>query len=98
MDSGSLSIEGVWKGYSRRAQWSEVLVNISLKVELGEVVAVTGSRLEGKTTLLKIAAGMERPDKGSVLLGRLVLTDCRDSERSGLLGRQIVWIDREGPG
>jgi ABC-type sulfate/molybdate transport systems ATPase subunit len=30
------------------------------------VVAVVGSRYEGKTTLLRIAAGFERPDKGEV--------------------------------
>jgi predicted ABC-type transport system involved in lysophospholipase L1 biosynthesis ATPase subunit len=98
MDSGPLSIEGVWKGYSRGGQrWTEVLANVSLMVEPGEVVAVTGGRLEGKTTLLKITAGLERPDKGTVSLGDRLLVDCRDGQQSELLGRQIMWVDRHGP-
>ncbi len=98
MNSEQLSVNGVWKRYSQGEQWTEVLANVSVDVEPGEVVAVTGSRFEGKTTLLKIAAGMERPDKGTVSLGDRELTDSRDGERSRLLGRQIVWIDRNGPG
>jgi ABC-type lipoprotein export system ATPase subunit len=98
MVSPPLKIDGVWKGYPRGAQWIEVLANVSFKVERGEVVAVTGSRLAGKTTLLKIAAGMEQPDKGSVLLCGGVKTDCSDGERSRLLGREVVWLDRDGPG
>jgi ABC-type Mn2+/Zn2+ transport system ATPase subunit len=41
---------------------------------------------------------MERPDKGIVSLGGRVRTDCRDSERSRLLGHELVWLDRVGPG
>jgi uncharacterized protein RhaS with RHS repeats len=39
MDSSPLTIDGVWKGYPRGAQWTEVLANVSLKVQPGEVVA-----------------------------------------------------------
>jgi putative ABC transport system ATP-binding protein len=97
VDPGTLSIEGVWKGYSRGSQWTEVLANVSLDVQPGEVVAVEGGRFRGKTTLLKIAAGLERPDKGSVSLGACRLTDCRDAKQSHLLGYQIRWIDCHGP-
>lgn len=97
MNSGRLSVKGVWKGYSRGGQWTAVLENVTFEVEPGEIVAVTGSRLEGKTTLLRIAAGMERPDRGSVSLGDRRLTDCRDGEQSHLLGHQIMWLDRRGP-
>jgi ABC-type methionine transport system ATPase subunit len=93
-----LSVERVCKGYSRGRQWTGALEDVSLEVGPGEVVAVVGSRLAGKTTLLKIAAGLERPDKGSVSLGSQVLTDLRDRARSRLLGREIVWLDRDGPG
>lgn len=93
----SLVLRGVSKGYSRGGQWMEVLRDVSFGVEPGEVVAVVGSRLGGKTTLLKIAAGIECPDRGSVSLGNQRLTDLRDRARSQLLGHEIVWIDRDGP-
>lgn len=44
-----------------------VLVDVSLEVHPGEVVAVLAQRAQGKTSLLRVAAGMERPDRGSVL-------------------------------
>jgi ABC-type lipoprotein export system ATPase subunit len=97
MDAEPLSVEGVWKGYRRGPEWTEVLANVSLDVRAGEVVAVAGSRFEGKTTLLKIAAGLEQPDKGAVSLGGRRLTDGRDGAQARLLGRGIRWIDGSGP-
>jgi predicted ABC-type transport system involved in lysophospholipase L1 biosynthesis ATPase subunit len=93
-----LRIGGVSKGYSRGEEWIGVLADVSLEVAPGEVVAVVGSRLSGKTTLLKVAAGLERADKGSVSLGGRDLTDMPDRCRARLLGQEVVWIDRDGPG
>ncbi len=42
-------------------------MGVSLDVYAGEVVAVLAQRAQGKTSLLRVAAGMERPDRGSVL-------------------------------
>jgi putative ABC transport system ATP-binding protein len=92
-----LRVEGVSKGFSRGGRWLGVVSGVSFGVGRGEVVAVVGSRLEGKSTLLKIAAGMERPDEGCVSLGGLSLTGLRDRSRARLLGHEIVWIDRDGP-
>ena len=36
-------------------------------MQTGEVVAVLAQRAQGKTSLLRVAAGMERPDRGSVM-------------------------------
>lgn len=98
MVSGPLTVQEVWKGYWRGGQWTPVLDDVSLELEQGEIVAITGARFAGKTTLLKIAAGMEPPDKGSISLGDRELTGFRDRQRSRMLGHQIVWIDRHGPG
>lgn len=92
-----LSIKEISKGYSRGDRWIGVLENVSLEIVPGEIVAVTGARLAGKTTLLKVAAGTERPDKGSVSLGGHTLTEL-DQSRSQPLGRTVRWVDREGPG
>jgi ABC-type lipoprotein export system ATPase subunit len=93
-----LSAEGVWKGFSRGGQWTMALEDVSFAVPPGEVVAIVGGRLAGKTTLLRIAAGMERPDRGEVLLDGQNLAGLPDRSRTQLLGHQIVWINRDGPG
>jgi ABC-type cobalamin/Fe3+-siderophores transport system ATPase subunit len=64
---GSLSLRGVWLSYPRgRRHVVRVLVDVSLEVHPGEVVAVLAQRAQGKTSLLRVAAGMERPGRGSV--------------------------------
>jgi ABC-type cobalamin/Fe3+-siderophores transport system ATPase subunit len=64
---GSLALRGVWLSYPRgRRHVVRVLVDVSLEVHPGEVVAVLAQRAQGKTSLLRVAAGMERPSRGSV--------------------------------
>jgi predicted ABC-type transport system involved in lysophospholipase L1 biosynthesis ATPase subunit len=87
-----LSLEGVYKSYRRGARRLPVLVDVALEVHAGEIVAVVGPRHAGKTTLLKIAAGLEEPDAGTVRLGDLDLVGCSDEERSRVLGHEIAWI------
>jgi ABC-type nitrate/sulfonate/bicarbonate transport system ATPase subunit len=86
-----LLIEGMRKGYTRGG-WSPVFVDVSLEVARGEIVAVIGGRSEGKTTLLKIAAGVESPDGGTVSLEGRALADLEDRPR------EVRWVDRDGPG
>jgi ABC-type lipoprotein export system ATPase subunit len=93
-----LSLQGVGKGYRRGGRWLRVLVDVSLEVGPGELVAVVGSRGEGKTTLLEVAAGLRLPDEGKVWLGDVDLARCSDEERSRRLGAEIAWVHREGTG
>jgi len=93
----ALSVEGVWKGFSCDGRWTGVLEDVSFDVGRGEVVAIVGGRLRGKTTLLRVAAGIERPDKGEVSLGSRRLAVLRDRAWARLLGHEIVWVSRDGP-
>lgn len=74
-----------------------MLDGVSLEVRQGQIVAVVGGRLSGKTTLLQTVAGIERPEAGVMRLGEQELTAMSDRARRGLLGRELVWIDRAGP-
>jgi putative ABC transport system ATP-binding protein len=93
-----LSLRNVSKGFVRGGQPLPVLVDVSLEVAAGEIVAVVGSKDSGKTTLLRVAAGMERPETGEVWFGDRELTGFSDAKRTRLFGREIAWTDREGPG
>lgn len=68
-----LSLEDVSKTYVRGRRELVALRNVSLELEAGELVGVWGRRFSGRTTLLRVAAGLERPDRGRVLLGGLDL-------------------------
>ena len=43
----------------------EVLKDISLQVEEGEVLSIIGPSGSGKSTLLRCATGLETPDSGA---------------------------------
>jgi zinc transport system ATP-binding protein len=49
-------------------QGPQVLTGVDLQVEQGEFVAIAGPNGGGKTTLLRVALGLERPTHGEALL------------------------------
>lgn len=93
-----LQLDAIEKSYRRGERRLRVLDGLSLTVQPGQIVALLGSRYEGKTTLLKIAAGLERPDAGKVSFEGQDLTRLRTRQRERLLAGRIAWISREGAG
>ncbi len=93
-----LCMSEVDKSFRRGSQDLKVLKDASLRVGVGEVVCVLGTRGQGKTTLLRIAAGMESADSGEVRFRGEELTGLSDRKLSRLLGGQIAWVGRSGPG
>ena len=61
-----LTIEHLTKSYTERLLFDDTAFSINE----GEKVGVIGINGTGKSTLLKIAAGLEEPDQGSVVKGR----------------------------
>ena len=47
-----------------------VLKNINFKINKGDLVALTGPSGSGKSTLLRLIMGLEKPDEGSIKLGK----------------------------
>jgi iron complex transport system ATP-binding protein len=58
-----LEIQDIGVTRGRRA----VLRGVSMRVDVGEVVALIGPNGAGKTTLLEVIVGARRPDRGEVL-------------------------------
>jgi predicted ABC-type transport system involved in lysophospholipase L1 biosynthesis ATPase subunit len=92
-----LVVVGVSKYFSVGGECVIALNDVSFEVGCGEIVKVVGGSLDGKTTLLKVAAGMERPDEGSVRLWDRELTILSDRQRSRVLGSDVLWLSRSGP-
>lgn len=63
-----LEFSGVGKSYGRGQLERIAVRNVSLELGAGELLAVWGRRNSGRSTLMRIAAGLEAPDKGSVWL------------------------------
>jgi spermidine/putrescine transport system ATP-binding protein len=59
---GAVSLRGIWKSFGG----TPVVKDVSLDVEAGEFLTFLGPSGCGKTTLLRLIAGFERPDTGTV--------------------------------
>lgn len=64
--SSILNFQNVSKGFGQGAERTEVLKDICLEVEEGEFVAILGFSGTGKSTLMNMVAGLEKPDSGKV--------------------------------
>jgi nitrate/nitrite transport system ATP-binding protein len=70
-----LELNNVSKGYGFGSKRAEVLRDINLHINEGEFVAIVGYSGAGKTTLMSLIAGLQRPDEGSVTLRGETVTE-----------------------
>jgi len=93
-----LSLRGVSLSFPRgRRHVVRVLADISFDLYAGESVTVLARRSQGKTSLLRVAAGMERPDRGSVMFAGEDVWRLSDRRRSRLLSGEIGLVERTAP-
>ncbi len=87
-----LEVHELCKGYNSGDQRLEILVNLSLVLNQGEMVAVTGASGSGKSTLLHLIGGMDQPDQGSIRILQRELSKLSPSELSGFRNRTIGFV------
>ena len=75
----SLEVKEIKKSFTEE---EAVLDNISLKISKGEFITLLGSSGCGKTTTLRIIAGLEQPDAGSVWLDGREVTGLEPNQRN----------------
>jgi putative ABC transport system ATP-binding protein len=76
-----------------------VLQEVSFRVEQGSSVALLGQARTGKTTLIKLLAGLEPPSSGSLEVFGRVLERLTESEKAtyrremvGLVSPEVPWL------
>ena len=74
----SLELKEIKKSFT---EGEAVLDNISLEISKGEFITLLGSSGCGKTTTLRIIAGLEQPDAGSVWLNGREVTGLEPNQR-----------------
>jgi ABC-type multidrug transport system ATPase subunit len=85
-----LELRGVHKRYEDEGGARTVLRDVSLRVDPGELAVVWGLRRSGRSTLLRVAAGIELPDAGTVRFDGLDLA----SQGERLLGEGIGYCQK----
>ena len=79
-----LALEHVARGHRRGQRERAILRDICLQLDAGEMVAVWGLRRCGRSTLLRVAAGIEPVDSGRVLFAGRPLAGARPALGGGI--------------
>jgi ABC-type lipoprotein export system ATPase subunit len=88
-----ITLRDVTKTYTLgKDRFVEAVRGVSLEVQRGEFVIITGRSGSGKTTLLNLVAGMTRPTSGQVLLEDIDLWRLSDREQSQLRNRKLGFV------
>ena len=84
-----LELKDITKSFSGVDGDVEVLRGVSLGLDTGETLALTGESGSGKSTILHISAGLEVPDGGSLHLEGVEINELSEAERANLRRSEI---------
>jgi tungstate transport system ATP-binding protein len=86
----SLEIENIRKAYHN----AKALDSVSFKFDGGKIFLLIGSNGAGKTSLLRIIAGLEKPDQGNILFNGGVISDAEIRKISTLVFQRTAMFSR----
>ncbi|HUV13952.1 MAG TPA: ABC transporter ATP-binding protein [Acidobacteriota bacterium] len=90
--SKALRIAGLCKSYQSGDQVLEVLRDLSLEVEKGTLVAITGESGSGKSTLLHLIGGMEKPSVGEIVFGNTDIVELQGEKLAEFRNSMVGFV------
>ncbi|MFK7871238.1 MAG: ABC transporter ATP-binding protein [Roseobacter sp.] len=84
-----LTVEHLSKSYGVGADTVQVLKDVSFAMARGDTLALEGESGSGKSTVLHLIAGLDRPSAGTITLDGTQVHNLRDGEAALLRRRQI---------
>ena len=70
----------------------QVLCDVNLAIQQGEIVSIVGASGAGKTTLLQILGTLDKPDNGHILYDEVDITTLGDSALARFRNRHIGFV------
>jgi lipoprotein-releasing system ATP-binding protein len=80
------------KSYPVAGRRLQVLRGLSLAVERGEMVAIMGASGVGKSTLLHLLGGLDRPDTGTIAVGEHAITGMADADLVAFRNQRVGFV------
>lgn len=84
--------ERISRTFVRGTSPVHALRSVSLELSAGEMVALVGRSGSGKTSLLNIIGGLDRPDEGEVVIDSRKLNDLSEAARQRLRREQVGFV------
>ena len=87
-----LELNELNKFYLEGGEMREVLRNVSLKIQEGQIVALLGRSGSGKSTLLNLLAGIDEPSSGSIRIAKTRLNELDEHQRTLFRRKNIGFV------
>ncbi|HSX28205.1 MAG TPA: ABC transporter ATP-binding protein [Candidatus Saccharimonadales bacterium] len=87
-----IELRDITKTYHLGDETLHALHDVSLLVNEGDFVAITGPSGSGKSTLANIIGGLDRPSSGTVTIGDVDLSRARDAKLSNYRNKFIGFV------
>jgi ABC-type lipoprotein export system ATPase subunit len=87
-----LEIRSVSKTYGEGSAKVVALNNISMRVDDGDFVAITGPSGSGKSTLLHVIGGLERVSSGEVILDGVRIDNLNENDLVHIRRRKVAYV------
>lgn len=84
-----LTLCEVTKEFKTKERTFTALKKVSLSVEKGEYLAITGKSGSGKSTLLNMITGIDHPTKGDIYINGIAIGELNESKLAQWRGRNI---------
>ena len=84
-----IELSHVTKSYPVASGSFTALKNITLKIDSGQLVSITGKSGSGKSTLLNVITGIDRPTNGSVIINSIRVDKLSESELASWRGKNV---------
>tara|TARA_B100000902_G_scaffold397349_1_gene460862 strand:+ start:2762 stop:3403 length:642 start_codon:yes stop_codon:yes gene_type:complete len=92
-----ISFNNICKIYSK----NKIFYNANFSIKKGDFVFLTGESGSGKTTFMRLLSGLEKPDKGSIIVNDADITKFNKKELSdyrrkiGIIMQNNIFIENE---
>jgi len=92
MSEALIEAINVTKEFAGKRGRSVAVSDFNLRVMAGDFIIITGPSGAGKTTVLNLLAGLDRPTKGEIILFRRNLRDLSEEELAKIRGEKLGFI------
>ncbi|MCH8067157.1 MAG: ABC transporter ATP-binding protein [Nanoarchaeota archaeon] len=87
-----IKLENVWKTYQMGEVEVNALKGVSLDINKGDFVAITGASGSGKSTMMNLVGCLDIPTKGSIFLDGKDISKVSESSLAQFRGQKIGFI------